>query len=223
MALEKLLIARERDGKASDDPNDRVNVMFNPEEYTLNQDNNFASHAVPGLQSTLLQFVHGNMRTLEMELFLDTYEERGPARDVRSQSGRIMRLMTIDPDLHAPPVLRVVWGSLEFRCVLARASQRFTMFLDNGWPVRARLNVTFNEYVDAEHEGKERKNQTADFTKLHRVIAGETLSGIAGRVYRNPQLWRAIAEANDLDDPRSIRAGQSLRIPSLASGALERN
>lgn len=88
MALEKLLIARERGGKASDEPADQVRALFNPEEYTINQDNNFASQAVPGLKSTLLQFVHGNMRTLEMELFLDTYEESGPQRDVRTRSNQ---------------------------------------------------------------------------------------------------------------------------------------
>jgi len=224
MALEKLLIARERDGKASDEPADQVRALFNPEEYTINQDNNFASQAVPGLKSTLLQFVHGNMRTLEMELFLDTYEESGPQRDVRTRSNQITQLMSIDPELHAPPVLRVIWGSLEFRCVLARVAQRFTMFLEDGRPVRARLSVTFNEYIDPDREGKELKRETADFTKLHRVSDGETLSGIAGRYYKNPRLWRPIAEANGIDNPRSIRSGFSLRIPALTGdGAAARN
>ena len=50
------------------------NVTFNPEEYSLNKDNNFASQAIPGLTSPLLQFVHGNLRTLDMELFFDTFE-----------------------------------------------------------------------------------------------------------------------------------------------------
>ena len=45
-------------------------LLFNPEEYTLNKDNNFASQAIPGLTGPLLQFVHGNMRTLEMEAVL---------------------------------------------------------------------------------------------------------------------------------------------------------
>jgi hypothetical protein len=220
MALEKLLIARERDGRAGDAAADRVRVLFNPEEYTLNRDNNFASHAVPGLQSPLLQFVHGNMQTLEMELFLDSSEAADdPSRDVRLQTERIVAFMTIDADLHAPPVLRVIWGSLEFRCVLARVSQKFTMFLDDGRPFRARLNVTFNQYIDAEREGKEIKRQTADFTKVHRVTQGETLSGIAGRFYNNPQLWRHIAEANDIDEPRSIRGGQPLRVPAIPAHA----
>ena len=36
---------------------------------------NYAQAAIPGLSSPLLQFVNGNLQTLEMELFLDSYEE----------------------------------------------------------------------------------------------------------------------------------------------------
>jgi hypothetical protein len=67
--------------------------MFNPEEYTLSRDNNFASQAIPGLSSPLLQFVHGNLRTLEMELFFDTFEQR---RDVREVTQPVVGLLDID-------------------------------------------------------------------------------------------------------------------------------
>ena len=73
MGLTKARILIEHTGE-------QFNVMFNPEEYALSKDNNFASHTVPGLSSPLLQFVNGNLRTLEMELFFDTTDDR---RDVR--------------------------------------------------------------------------------------------------------------------------------------------
>lgn len=60
--------------------------MFNPEEYTINKDNNFAAQNVPGLSGPILQFVHGNMRTLEMELFFDTYEKNTRYWHMRSHT-----------------------------------------------------------------------------------------------------------------------------------------
>jgi nucleoid-associated protein YgaU len=99
--------------------------------------------------------------------------------------------------------------------VLARVNQQFQMFLDDGRPVRAKLTVTFNEFIDEEREAKEVNRLTADFSKAHTVIQGETLSGIANRFYGNPQIWRPIAAANGIDDPRSISTGQLLLIPSL--------
>ena len=195
---------------------EKFKVLFNPEEYTLNKDNNFAQIAVPGLRSPLLQFVHGNLQTLEMELFFDTYDSKElPKRDVREETNKIVRLLDIDPDRHAPPVLLFVWGDLRFTCVLARASQRFTMFAENGVPVRARLTVTFNEFTNADREAKEIKRSTADFTKLHIVTQGQTLSSIAERLYRNPALWRPIAIFNEIDNPRKLPVGLRLEVPPL--------
>jgi LysM repeat protein len=209
MGLAKIKIMVEHTGES-------FNVLFNPEEYTINKDNNFASQAIPGLSGPLLQFVHGNMRTLEMELLFDTYDtDSFSKQDVRDLTNRVVNLTAIDPELHAPPILRVSWASLQFRCVLARVSQKFILFADDGKPVRARLNVTFNEFIDAEREAKEISRQTANFSKIHIVTQGETISLIAAKHYDNAQVWRPIAIMNDLVDPRDLFPGQSLRIPAL--------
>jgi LysM repeat protein len=212
MALTKAQILVEHTGE-------KIPVMFNPEEYTLNKDNNFASQTVPGLSSPLLQFVNGNLRTLEMELMFDTYlpvtTEARPTRDVREETDRVLKLLDIDGELHAPPIVQVSWASLQFRGVLARASQKFIMFLSDGRPVRAKINVTFNEFIDVDREAKEVNRQTADFTKTHTVTQGETLSGIAARYYENPRQWRPIAVASGMDDPRALVVGELLQIPKL--------
>ena len=191
---------------------DKFLAMFNPEEYSLNKDNNYASQAIPGLTSPLLQFVHGNLQTLDMELFFDTF---GTQADVRSVTGNVFGLLAIDSDLHTPPVLRVSWGTLDFRCVLAKVSQKFIRFYSDGRPGRARLNVTFNEYLDAATQVSEANLQTADFSKAYTVKQGDTLSGIAANFYLDATKWRPIALANSIVDPRSISSGQELQIPPL--------
>jgi hypothetical protein len=212
MALEKALITNTINGQ-------RIPVLFNPEEYTVSRDNNFTQMAIPGRRGPLLQFVNGNMQTLEMELLVDSYEaysgRNQAGEDVRNLTRQITDLMNIDPSTHAPPVLLFTWGSLAFTCVLARASQRFIMFLPDGTPVRARLQVSFNEFINAELEAKEIKRETADYSHLHVVHEGETISGIAAAVYQNPTLWRPIAIVNNLDDPRTLPIGSQLLIPQL--------
>lgn len=192
--------------------NARIEVQFNPEEYTLNRENNFAQAAVPGLSGPLLQFVHGNLKTLEMELFLDTYEAK---TDVRELTAKLTGLMDIQPDLHAPPVLLFVWGSLTFACVLTKVTQRFIMFFPSGIPARARLQVSFSEYINSNVEPKETKRETADYTKVYVVNQNENLSSVATRVYDNPTLWRPIAIVNQIEDPRELLPGMRLSIPAL--------
>mgnify|MGYP001275705880 FL=1 len=216
MALEKALLTNTV-------TNEPVEVMFNPEEYSLSKDNNFAQQAIPGLSAPILQFVNGNMQTLEMELLVDTYESNKSNNRVLNQAGgdvreltkKITGLMDIERTTHAPPIILFTWGSLSFTCVLARVTQRFIMFMPNGLPVRARLSVTFNEFRNVDLEAKEIKRETADFTKFYSVAQGETISGIAGKVYGNPKVWRAIALRNRIENPRTLATGMSLVIPQL--------
>jgi hypothetical protein len=200
-----------------------VPVMFNPTEYTVSQEINYAKAAIPGLSQPLLQFVNGNVPALEMELFLDTNETvrisgrtiATAGSDVRTLTQQITNLMNIDSTTHAPPVVVFTWSSLSFTCVLARASQKFVMFLADGTPVRARLQVLFNGYNNSTTESKEVKRQTADYSKSYTVAQGDTLSKIAGLVYGNPALWRPIGMNNDIDDSIELAIGQQLLIPQL--------
>ncbi|HUS09305.1 MAG TPA: LysM peptidoglycan-binding domain-containing protein [Pyrinomonadaceae bacterium] len=210
MGLEKATITVFR-GSGNED----IKVLFNPEEYSINKDNNLAVQGIPGLSGPIVQFVNGNLRTLEMELFFDTWDTADlPKKDVRKEfTNKIVGLLEIDPDLHSPPLLLISWSSLQFRCVLARVNQKFTMFDNEGQPVRARLTCTFNEIIDPEQDLRDR--QTADFSKVHVVKQGERLIDLATRFYNNPQTWRPIAIANGISDPRDIFPGQSLLVPSL--------
>jgi nucleoid-associated protein YgaU len=216
MALEKAVITNTVTGV-------KIPVQFNPEEYTLQRDINYAQAAIPGLSAPILQFVNGSLQTLEMELFLDSYEQHkvGSAvintaqSDVRTLVSQVTDLMSIDPTTHAPPVLLFTWASLSFTCVLSRATQKYVMFLPDGTPVRARLSVSFAEYRDIDLEAKEVKRETSDYSKRHVVNQGETLSSIASAEYGDPALWRVIALANALQRARNLPPGKKLLLPSL--------
>lgn len=217
--LEKAIIINTVNGEAVP-----VEIQFNPEEYTVNRDINYAQTAIPGLSAPITQFVNGNAQSLEMELLIDTYEKHESGNriineageDVRRLTNQIVGLMDIHPEIHAPPPLIFSWGKdFNFTCVLARVSQRFIMFRPDGTPVRARLQVTFNQFKNVDLEAKEIKRETADFARRYVVGQGETLSSIAYRTYGNPALWRPIALLNDIDDPRALPIGLELAIPEL--------
>lgn len=215
MALEKAVITNTVTG-------DRVTAQFNPEEYSIARTVNYAQASVPGLSAPLLQFAHGDMQTLDMELLIDSFEAHSGAgganaagADVRPLVRKVTDLMNIEPTTHAPPVLPFTWGTLTFTCVLAKATQRYVMFRPDGTPVRARVQVSFNEFRNGDLEAREVKRETADYSKLHVVAQGESLSAIATRVYNDPSAWRPIAVMNGIDDPRTLAIGQRLLIPML--------
>jgi hypothetical protein len=191
---------------------DSFDVLFNPNQYGINASNQIAQAGIPGLAAPILQFVHGNSRSLTMDLYFDTYERQS---DVREHTDKIYRLLAIDHCTHVPPICRVSWGTFYFRCVVSRVSGKFTLFLSNGTPARATLNVTFEEFIEPEVLVQEDPTQSADHRKTRVVEPGDRLDHIAAREYGDANNWRPIADANQLDNPRSLTVGQLLIIPAL--------
>jgi len=213
VALEKALIKPEAPRGAPP-----IAALFNPNQYGLDASNEYSdSSGAAGLDSKLLQYVGSGPRTLSMELFFDTYEQR---TDVRRHTDRIYNLLAIEPTTHAPPICKFTWGRFSFRCVVERVSGRFTLFLDNGTPVRASLTVGLKEYVDAGASSRSRPLQSADHTKTTEVQRGDTLSAIAEREYGDPGAWRPIARANLIANPRVLEVGRLLVVPPLPEGSL---
>jgi nucleoid-associated protein YgaU len=192
----------------------RAEVIFNPAEYSLEKGNQFAGTPLPGLSNPIMSFVNGNADVLTMDLLFDTYTDR-QSSDVRLETDKIARLLDIDPEIHAPPPVRFVWGPVSFKAVIERLSQRFTMFREDGVPVRATLNVTFKEYKTIEEQLNEKPNQSSDWTKRRVLTQHDTLSLIAAVEYGDPALWRAIADENDIDNPRLLEAGREIRLSPL--------
>jgi hypothetical protein len=201
MALEKATIINL-------ETDERIAVMFNPEEYTLDMGNTIAEVGIPGLEKSPIQYVRGNLRTLQMELFFDTYEKK---RDVRTATQQITALLEKNPTTQAPPLLLFSWGSLQFKCVLETAGQRFILFLGDGTPVRARLNVTFKEYEQIEVEIQQ--GLFIGPPSVRNLLEGETLSKLAYEYLGDAGAWREIALLNRIDDPRRVAPGTQLLIP----------
>jgi hypothetical protein len=206
MALERATITNEQ-------TLERIEVMFNPADYSLDLSNSFAEIGIPGLRTPPIQYVRGNSRTLKMELFFDTCERRGNVSqgDVRRYTRQVTRLLDNDPQSKAPPILLFAWGGLNFRCVLESVAQRFTMFLEDGTPVRATLNVSFREYQPVEIEVQ--RGLFVLPPSLRTIDKGDTLSKLAADALGDPGAWCAIAEANDIDNPRTLDPGRTLVIP----------
>lgn len=201
MALEKAVIVNIETG-------DRISVMFNPGEYTLSMSNSFAEIGIPGLQSPPLQFISGGLTNLKLDLFFDTWEKK---IDVRDYTRKIAGLLEKDTSTHAPPVLLFTWGSFNFKCVLDSVSQKFTMFLDNGTPVRATLSVTFKEFIPVEIEIQ--RGFSIGPPMLQTLVSGQQLSDIAASTLGDPGAWREIAKLNNIDNPRTVPPGTVLSIP----------
>ena len=191
-----------------------VEVLFNPAEYSLEFANNFQESAPPGLSNPILQFVNGQAQTLTMDLYFDTYTDFGGS-DVSRLTGKFAAMLKIDGSLHAPPRVEFKWGVLACKAVVEKLSQKFTMFLSNGTPVRATLNVSFKQYKTITEQLADPRRNSADKTKRRELSRASSIWLMANQEYGDPRYWRLIARANGIDDPRAVAPGTALVVPPL--------
>jgi len=205
--------------------NEVITVLFNPTEYSFDRSNSYRATPVPGLGAPLLQFVNGESDQLSMDLFLDDYTDpRGPTSMQQKQDdplGKRLRdltaLLEIDRTLHAPPPVRFNWGPMEFAAVIERIGRKVTMFHPDGAPARVTLSITFKEYRTLRQLVEEPRRESSDKTKRRVVVGRESPWLIAAHEYDDAAQWVRIAEANDLDDPRQVAAGDWLELPPIGN------
>ncbi len=190
-----------------------IHLRFNPTEYKIEKSNSFAEIAIPGLESPPIQFVRGQSEKLTAELLADTSDT---LEDVRKKYvDRLRDLMRINAELHAPPIVRLTWDSQVFKGVLESLGITYVLFTPDGVPLRARLSVVLKEYRPVAAQILENEHHSPDVEKTWVVRRGDTLASISAAVFRDPALWREIARANDLKDPRRLRPGAVLTVPRL--------
>lgn len=198
-----------------------VKCMFNPKEYSFSKTNNWSEGDTPSQNTSQLQFSGGKPASLQMQFFFDTYEERTDVREKYTDA--FWELMVIDTSLKdkqnqygRPPRVLFQWGrTWSFEAVITSMKQQFTLFLDTGVPVRATLDVTFQQVRDTSQLRSQ--NPTSGGMggeRVWRVQPGDTLAWIAFREYGDSTRWRLIAEANRLTRVRDLTPGTILVIPN---------
>jgi Contractile injection system tube protein/LysM domain len=197
---------------------DTLTVTFNPSEYTIEKKNTYSEAAIPGLDAPIIQFSRGEARTLSMELLLDTYtyDDQADIRDAHIKT--LEKFLAVDGELHAPPPCKVVWGSLVFVGVLEDTRKQFVLFLEDGRPVRARVTLTWKEYIPVEIQVRRMPRASPDKRKIHTFCEGDSIWKIAYDAYGDSRYWKFISEANAIDDPLRIEPGQRIAIPALKEG-----
>lgn len=209
--------------------NKRIKCMFNPQEYKISKGSGWSSEKAKGQNNPHSEYSGGATNSLSLNLTFDTYEThawfKNTAReDVRNYTKELWNLTLINKSktdaathLGKPPECRFVWGKLwSFVGVVTSLTQTFTLFLSDGTPVRAKIDITFQQTTD--EDAYPRQNPTSGGEpneRLYVVTQGDTLQGIAYAMYGDPTVWRHLADSNNIDDPLSLRPGLRLLVAPL--------
>ncbi|MCI5667493.1 MAG: hypothetical protein MR291_01830 [Oscillospiraceae bacterium] len=203
-----------------------IPCVFNPSEFTVQRNVNYAKHNIPGRDRPVLQFVSGESEVMSLSLVFDTYSAGvgsmqplviastaapdAAKMDVRTFTDPLMKLSEVNSDTHAPSLIEFVWGSISFKGYIETISQRFTMFNMFGKPVRAVVDMT----LVSDKENNLVRN-SPDRTKARSLSDGDRLYCFAYAEYGDCSEWRRIAEENNIDNPRRLESGTDIVIPPI--------
>lgn len=144
---------------------------------------------------------------------LDNPEEGGT--DVTKYTKRIRNLTLIDGTLHRVPKVTFSWGSIQFTGIITDVKESYTMFLADGMPVRAKVEVSFKSVYDISTGKRMSPLESPDRTKIKTVMQGDSLWSIAAQEYEDPEKWKLIAQENGILNPLKLSPGQTLKLPPL--------
>ena len=203
----------------SDDRSKRLRFHYNPTTVTVTKTAEWRSTPRRGSKTVPSpEFIGTNGRTLSLTLLLDALES--PDRDVRRDVETLVEWAGVtDESWRAhkpqPPLLRLHWGGEPyFPGYLRDVTARFTLFASDGVPLRASVDVVLVETPD---EPKPQNPTSGGVQDRRSVVlgAGDTLASLARQEYGDPNLWRALATANGVDDPSRVPPGTALVVPPM--------
>lgn len=201
---------------ANDKVKDTIPVMFNPTEYSVTTTAQIGDAG--NTNNSTIQFNRVDVGDFIVELFFDTYEEKGDKKDVRNEIKKIVDLVvpTVEKkETKQPPICVFSWGKFTYKGIIYKIVQNYKMFLETGIPVRAVLTVTFKPLITKEEDAKFSGKYAC--RKLWTVKSGDRLDLIAHNTLSDASLWRKIADANNIKNPVTFptddQIGRILVIP----------
>ncbi len=210
------LLVKEPSSTGAKGAGSRIEFDFNPKELTIARTAEWK--AKPSKKPAMPEYVGTKTSAMTLEMFFDASE----GGDVQGPVDKLLKCMDphekTEKDKPSPPFVAFGWGAKTYldQAVVKSVSVKYTRFKADGSPIRAVATVTLEELRPAQ-PGQNPTSGSLD-AEVERVVRpGDSLALIAYEELGSADLWRAIAEVNQIDDPFRIPVGARLIIPTLAA------
>lgn len=194
---------------------------FNPAQLTIARRAQWKASAAPvERDGALPEFLGTQPRELGLEIFLDTSDKPTSNSVLKKVESLLSCCEVTDKSIAAkqpsPPWVVFEWGSFKtarFTAYVGSVDASYTLFGTSGVPIRATCRLQLHE-IPGKTPGQNPTSGALTAQSVHRVVAGDSLQSLAWREYGDASAWRAIAEANGIDDPTRLTAGTELVLPA---------
>jgi len=137
-----------------DNPAASVDAQYNPKELQIDKSVPWQKHNKANANGLQLEFTGAEGRTMSIDLLFDGYEENLSIQDsvaVLEKLATVREPNSKKDELRRPHHCVVVWGTVmggsenKFKCVIEQISTKYTMFSQDGVPLRATVTLKLKE------------------------------------------------------------------------------
>lgn len=242
--LEKLTLRAFKPAGGPDEPRqvsdasaDSYTVQVNPSSYSFNRLVNYTYDRGLGFTASEAKFAHTRPVHLDFEFLFDgtgvvpkpsalgDIPLVGAIASALSPPGPFVVMNEIakfeavvhdyNSEQHRPRAVLLVWGSLKLPCVMTSVEYRYTLFKEDGTPLRAVAKCSFCESIPTAEANRKKDAKSADLTHLRDVKDGDTLPLLAYDIYGDGRFYLQVASANKLVNFRRLRPATRLSFPPV--------
>jgi hypothetical protein len=217
--LEKLTIYPYKDETFSQSAGNSYEVLINPGSYTHNYSNSYNTKQASGTAAPNPRFDKTNNEKVGMELHFDaTGITPGSSGDVLKDILKFKNIVyTFNGTIHSPNYLKLSWGTLLFNCVLTSLDVTYNLFKPDGTPLRAKVNVNFEGFLDEKTIALKEGKSSPDLTHIIVFKIGDKLPNLCYQIYGDSSYYIPVANYNKLIDFRDIKPGTKIFFPPIKS------
>jgi hypothetical protein len=192
--------------------------QFNPDSFTVAASAGWTYATQPALQGTPPMFNGIKLAEVSVKILLDAFAVPPIPPSVVIDQLKALLLPTPQSTVSgrgSPTRVMFGWGPniIMDQAVVTSVSIAYERFL-LGMPVRATATVILMRVpLPFPLGGTNPTSGGLATRRTHTVVEGDTLASIAFEEYQDPNKWRALAAANNIDDPMRVKDGTVLVVP----------
>jgi nucleoid-associated protein YgaU len=197
----------------------RVGFQYNPEEYTVSREAKWDTSPQKGAgDGSTARFKGVTPRSLETFTFILDFFAIPPALPqitiAKLEAAMEPTAESLAANVPMPSKVVFGWGPniVMQDAYITSLKATYKRFLPTGEPSRAEVSITLAEAPSVLPATNPTSGGIAS-RRTHTVVEGDTLASVAYKEFKNATKWRALAEANGIDDPMRLLPGTVLLVP----------
>ncbi len=201
----------------SSKPKAEFEAMFNPENFAIGNTFEFDDKQSDGETGSEQKYKNLGPQEFSFEIIIDATGASGEKKEVEDEIRKFRAATGFQGAERRPLFLIISWGILSVRCVMKKMEVKYSLFRNDGTPVRCTISFVCAEYKTPAQQLADNPERASKLTRvLDNNWNSDSLELLAHKSYGNSNNIAALANANGLNSLKNALPDTGrLELPSV--------